>query len=90
MVRDKLQNSYVTVTNKCDVSQESIRPTIQMLCDDKLWKIFDFYRLDAMKRRILGAWPTVPLIVRFFESRETKLMPKNVTVALSPGSPAGD
>jgi hypothetical protein len=99
------------------------RKTIEMLSDDILLDIFDFYRLDALTRSggrpwrwhrlahvcqkwrhiistsprrldlrifcddrtpidILHIWPTLPLAVSFKATRESTLMPKNITAAL--------
>ncbi|KAF8488631.1 hypothetical protein F5888DRAFT_1279489 [Russula emetica] len=99
------------------------RRTIEMLFDDILLDVFDFYRLDAMMRsggrpwkwhrlahvcqqwrhiistsprrlnlripfddrtpiELLHVWPTFPLGVSFRATRESTLMPKNVTAAL--------
>jgi hypothetical protein len=97
---------------------------IEMLPDNTLLEIFDFYRLDAIKssrgrpwkwhrlahvcqkwrnvvqmsprrlglqiycksgasiQRILGAWPTLPLVVRFKGTLKSRSLPKNVVIAL--------
>jgi hypothetical protein len=101
------------------------RITIEMLSEDILLEIFDFYRLNAVKQfrgspwkwhrlahvcrkwrhaismsprrldlqilctsggasieRILGSWPTLPLIVRFKGHPESHSLPNNIAAAL--------
>ena len=42
--------SYLTATGPCDAGEKWRRTLIEMLSDDILLEILDFYRLDAMKQ----------------------------------------
>jgi len=116
----------VTAIDPCDAGK-NWQVTIEMLPDNTLLEIFDFYRLDPVHRsgqsggrpwkwhrlahvcrrwrhiiytsprrldlrilcksgkpieRVLGAWPTLPLVVGFRANSKSKSLPKNVVSAL--------
>jgi hypothetical protein len=117
-------HSRFTVAGPCGAYKRWWRITIEMLSEDILLEIFDFYRLNAVKQsrgspwkwhrlahvcrkwrhiismsprrldlqilctsgasieRILGSWPTLPLIVRFKGHPESHSLPNNIAAAL--------
>jgi hypothetical protein len=116
-------HSQLTVAGPCRVCKR-LRIMIEMLSEDILLEIFDFYRLNAVKQsrgnpwkwhrlahvcrkwrhvismsprrldlqilctsgasieRVLGSWPTLPLIVRFKGHLESHSVPNNIAAAL--------